>query len=187
MLLTGCFGVDEHQACSVPVPDKLPLAYSVTPFKDEAFVSVRVPQRSITLIRRKNGRVLAVQFSNVRSEKGEEERSGCAHYQVADVTGKKPKPLCSGEASDFIMRHDGPSFTQIVLKRIGKQEIPCVPAARYGYPGTLSIDSWDDVAVTKWTTFEAVDARHPALRWFNAGTNIGEELGIELTPEQLPR
>src|SRR5262249_53121209 len=145
------------------------------------------PPGNIILIRNKSGRTLGVLFTQVRSAPRLGTKCGCAHYQVDDLTGGRPQMLFSGGSGDLVARRPrAPSTPRLILHR-DPNEIPCLPSSYFTHPGGISLMDGEQVALTRWTRFAAVDLHHPALRWFNSATDIGDHFGLDLKADELPK
>ena len=183
LVFANCSRIKEHAVCTVPMTEAQPDLYWVQPLRTSEGTLSRVPQGCLLLIRRGDAHVFAVKFTNVRGAPNQGQMLGCAHYEVYDFGGARPKPLCAGEVSDLSSRGVHP-----VVWNTGHQGIPCLPkGASYEFPTQLWLRSTAEVAVSQWSAPEAVDIRNPSLRWYGYRSGDANESPIHIPIAELPK
>lgn len=175
--------VDERAVCTAIAPESRPDVYWVQPLRTQQWITARVPQGRFVLLRDKEGHLFAVRFTHVSAAPGEGEGCGCARYEVYDPSRSGRPLLCAGEVSQLRSRGVHP-----IVWNAGNQRMACLPrAVAYEFPTQLLMTSRFEVALTRWSSVEAVNPRHPALRWFGPMSGNDEESAIEISPDELPR
>lgn len=181
-IATCCAGAERSAACSVSALELHPNTYWVQSLRSSKTVVARAPQGKFILVRTGRGELVALRFTAATNAPAEGPAYGCARYEVFDLA-KAGRPLiCAGDASDFAARGFHP-----VAWNPGNNGIPCVPgSAKYAFPSQLWLRSNNEVAVTKWSALEQVNAANPTLRWFRFASGDEDEAAVDIPVSALP-
>jgi hypothetical protein len=158
--------------------------YWVHPSLGTRSVQAHVPPGQYFLLR-SGEETHAVRFFNLRGAPTQGDLYGCSSYEVYEVrpwaraAPQAPSLRRRGEVSSFLGPH--PGF------HLGRTRVEGTFYGTYYYhPAQIAVGDAVEVALTAWTSIEAVNPTHPRLKWFGyrSGTRNGDS--FDLSPGDLP-
>ena len=169
-----------HQvaSCSVNERETDPKFYWVQP--DQTSIEARIPQGKLLLIRSAPEKVVAVRLTSVKNAPSDGPDSGCATYEVFDLSNNARPSLCSGTVSSFEV-----VGSHLTAHNPGDDLIPCIPAI-YRFPTMVRIDLPYQMALTRWSVPEQVDLSNPQLLWFDESSGDGSRVVTVISESELP-
>jgi hypothetical protein len=177
----ACVHVNERKVCTQPISEVEPHSYWIQPLLTDKLVYARVPQGRFVLLRHEQT-VQAIRFTAVAGSPTEGTQTGCARYELFDITPGHTIRSCIGTVSTFATRG-----SHLTAYNPGNSRFACGAIwAIYFFPTQLWVTAPSEVALTRWSQPDQLNPLDPELTWYEYRSGTANGDAIHLTPQHLP-